>query len=115
MDGLMMAVRDSIQEMIDKFNSRVENDEKLKKELYGITRRVNIDLGTESYSFVLEGGRVHSFDDGMVQDADILLLSDVDTMEGLISRKIKPMKALALRKLKVKGDIEDLMRLRKLF
>lgn len=111
----MMAVKDSIQQMIDKFNSRVENDEKLKRELSGIMRRVNIDLRTESYSFVLEEGRIHSFDDGMVDDADILLTSDKDTMEGLISGKIKPMKALALRKLKIKGEIEDLMRFRKLF
>ena len=110
---MIMVVRDSIQQMINKFHSRIETDEKMRAELSGIVKKVNIDLGSETYSFVLEEGRVHSFQDGLLDDADIKLISDPETMEGLISRRIKPMKALALRKLRVKGDIEDLMRFRK--
>jgi len=42
-------------------------------------------------------------------------MTDPQTLEGLISGKIRPMKALALRKLKLKGDFEDLLRFRKFF
>jgi putative sterol carrier protein len=110
-----MVVKESIQQMIDKFHSRVEKDEKMREELSGILKKVNIDLGSEKYSFILDDGRIHSFQDGLLDDVDIKFISDPETMEGLISRKIKPMKALALRKLRVKGDIEDLMRFRKFF
>ena len=110
-----MTVKESIQQMIDKFHSRIEKDEKLRAELSGVVKRVNIDLGSENYSFILEDGRVHSFGEGLLDNADIKLITDPGTLEGVISGKIKPMRALALRKLRVKGDIEDLMRFRKFF
>lgn len=110
-----MVVKDSIQQMIDKFHSKIEKDEKMREELSGIIKKVNIDLESEKYSFVLENGRIHSFQEGLLDDEDIKLISDPGTMEGLISGKIKPMKALALRKLRAKGDVEDLLRFRKFF
>ncbi len=110
-----MAIEDSIQQMIDKFHTKLESDDRMREELSGISKRVNLDLGNERFSFILENGRVHSFRKGLLDNADILVMTDSRTLEGLISKKIRPMKALALRKLKVKGEIEDLMRFRKFF
>jgi putative sterol carrier protein len=110
-----MDIKDSIQRMIDRFHTRIENDDKLKAELNGIVKRVNLDLGNEKYSFVLDNGNVNSFQDGLLENPDILVMTDPVTLEGLITRKIKPMKALALRKLRLKGDFEDLLKFRKLF
>ena len=110
-----MTIEEAIHGMIDGFHSKAENDPKLREELAGITKKVNLDLGSEKYSFILEDARIHSLSDGLFDEADVTILSDPETIQGLISRRIKPMKALALRKLRVKGDIQDLMRFRKLF
>ena len=110
-----MAIKDSLLEMIDRFHRKLEGDEKMRAELSGIVRKVNLDLGNEKFSFVLDNGRVHSFSEELLDSPDILVMTDTQTLEGLISRRIKPMKALALRKLRLKGDFEDLLRFRKFF
>ncbi len=59
--------------------------------------------------------KVHDFQAGGLDNPDITLFSDPETIAGIIEGKIKPMKAFALRKVRVKGEIEDILRLRKLF
>jgi putative sterol carrier protein len=51
----------------------------------------------------------------MVENPDITITSDPKTVEDLINGKMKPMKAWALKKIKIKGSLEDVMRLRKFF
>ncbi|MFW5914635.1 MAG: SCP2 sterol-binding domain-containing protein [Thermoplasmatota archaeon] len=113
MDGLIMSVEHRIQEMIDRFQSRVENDPELREELMGLRKKVHLDLGEEQYRFVLEDGQVHSFSHGGFDDADIRVMSDPETVEGLLTKRIRPMKALARRRLRFEGEVEDLMRFRK--
>lgn len=110
-----MDVKEAIEGLIKKFNERVEEDARLRQELEGLERKVQIDLGDQKYFFLLEDCRVHSFSEGTIESPDVTIISDPDTMEGLISKRISPMKALALRRLKLKGDIEDLLKFRKFF
>jgi len=110
-----MSIKQSIQELIDRFNVKVDEDEGLRHELKGLRKRVQIDLCQEKYYFVLDDCKVHSFSEGSIDSPDVVIVSDPATMEGLISRRIRPMKALAMRKLKLRGDIEDLIKLRKFF
>lgn len=110
-----MTVEPQIQDLINKFNNKVEKDEKLRNELKGVDRKVLIDLESEKYNFRLHDEKVDGFAVGEITDPDITILSDPATMEGLISGKIKPMKAVALRKLRLKGNIDDMLRLRNLF
>ena len=110
-----MTVEPQIQDLINKFNNKVEKDEKLRNELKGVDRKVLIDLESEKYNFRLHDEKVDGFAAGEITDPDITILSDPATMEGLISGKIKPMKAVALRKLRLKGNIDDMLRLRNLF
>ena len=110
-----MTIEPKLQELIKRFNDKVESDEKIRGELKGVDRKVLIDLESETYNFHLHDERVNDFKAGRIDDPDITMLSDPETMDGLISGKIKPMKALALRKLKLKGSIDDMLRLRNLF
>ena len=110
-----MPVKDLLEETIAKFNAKVEKDENLKKELECIKKKANINLGTECYSFELSCTKIHSLREGMVADPDIIITSDPKTIEDLITGKMKPMKAWALKKIKIKGSLEDVMRLRKFF
>jgi len=110
-----MTVKCLLEDLVAKFNQKAEKDEALQRELEGITRKVQIDLGSEQYKFVLENKRIGSFAEGKIENPDISLISDPRTIEDLMSGKMKPMKAWALKKVKIKGSLDDILRLRKFF
>jgi putative sterol carrier protein len=110
-----MTMRPLMEDTIARFHDRVEKDPALKKELEGVYKKVNINLCTESYHFYLENSRVEGFDTGLIDGADIIIESDCQTVTDLYSGKMKIMKAWALRKIRIKGSLEDVMRLRKFF
>ena len=110
-----MSVEPMIQELIDRFNAKVESDEKLREELKDLSKTVYVDLGEEKYNFTLKDEHIGDFSQGEIENADISITSDPETFVGIVDGKIKPMKAFALRKVKIKGDVSDIMSLRKLF
>ena len=112
---MSMSVEPMIQELIDKFNAKVDEDAKLREELKGLHKTVFLDLGEEQYSLSLQDEKIQGFTAGAIDNPDLTVTSDPDTFVGIVEGKIKPMKAFALRKVKIKGDISDVMSLRKLF
>jgi len=110
-----MTVRPIFEEIIQTFEAKVAKDENLQKELEGIDKKVNVDLGTETYSFVLADKKVLDFKEGLLPSADITITSDPQTVTDLYSGKMKIMKAWALKKVRIKGSIEDVLKLRKFF
>lgn len=110
-----MTVEPLLRDLITKFNARVDTDEKLRNELDGMDKKVLLDLDSEKYHFRLHEKKAQSFAAGGIEEADITILSDPETIQGMIEGKIKPMKAFALRKVRIQGDINDILRLRKLF
>jgi len=109
-------VRDALEKLMTKFNQRAETDDKLRNDLAGIERKVMLDLGNGTqFNFLLKDAHVDGINDGPVDSPDIMIITDQGTLESLIKREIGPMKAIALRKLKVKASIEDMLRLRKFF
>ena len=109
-------MRDALEKLVTKFNHRAETDDKLRNDLAGIERKVMLDLGNRTqFHFVLKNAHVDGVNDGPVDSPDIMIITDEGTLESLIKREIGPMKAIALRKLKVKASIEDMLRLRKFF
>ncbi|OPY31418.1 MAG: hypothetical protein A4E32_01873 [Methanomassiliicoccales archaeon PtaU1.Bin124] len=110
-----MTVRPQLEDTIAKFHKKVEKDAELKKELQGVTKKVNINLCTETYCFTLKDAKVEGFTEGLYDTSDIVIESDCQTVADLYSGKMKVMKAWALRKIRLKGSLEDVMKLRKFF
>jgi putative sterol carrier protein len=110
-----MSVKPIFEELIAKFDDKVAKDPALKKELEGTCKKVNIDLCSESYSFILSDGKVSCFKEELMPEADITVTSDPQTIKDLHCGKTKIMKCWALKKIRVKGSIEDVMKLRKFF
>ena len=104
-----------LQDMVERFNHKTSKDEKLKEELMGIEKRINLDLGEEHFCFILNNGEAHSLQKGMFSEPDVTITSDPVTLTGLIEKTIRPMRAYAQKKFQVKGKLEDLLHLRKLF
>ena len=110
-----MTMENAIQEMIDKFHRKAENDENVRKKMEGVVKTVNIDLGTESYSLRLDNARIYDYKEGMIDNADILFTSTPENLSALIEGTLRPMKAYLTKKFTVKGKLEDLMYLKSLF
>ncbi|OPX63296.1 MAG: hypothetical protein A4E29_00354 [Methanomassiliicoccales archaeon PtaB.Bin134] len=110
-----MTAKEHLLNAIDKFNQKMHCDAQLKEEVGPMVKKVNIDLGTEHYSFLLKDSCILGLDDGFLEAPDIVICSDPRTIEDLFTGRMKPMKAWALRKVVVKGSLEDVMKLRKFF
>ena len=105
-----------LMDAIRKFNEKAEIDEKLKKDLKGITRKIQVDVTDgEGYNFVLEDARVLNLREGEIESPDIVITASTETLTSLLTKEMGPMKAIATRKLKMKASLEDMFRLRKFF
>lgn len=106
-------MRALIEEAIAKFNEKVASDPKLAQEVEGVRRIVLIDLKTSKYHFVLEDRRIEGLEDGGIDNPDVTILTDEETLAGLFNRTIGPMKAYATGRLKFRATLDDVIRLRK--
>ncbi len=109
-------MRDLLENLITKFNAKVASDTALSAEIGDLQKTVLIELsnGTK-WHFTLKDGHVAALVDGGVDRADITLITDEETLRGLLLREIGPFKAYATGKLKFKGSLDDLLRFRKFF
>jgi putative sterol carrier protein len=102
--------------VIDKFNDRAARDEKLQKELDGVSRKIQMKFTDEkSYHFLLEDTKISDFGQGNIDSPDITITSDTETIQMLFNKEMGPMKALATKRLKLKGSLQDMLKIRKLF
>ncbi len=108
-------MEERIRGLVERFNRKVVEDDRLRGELEGVDRTIAIEAGEERYHLRLHGSHLGEPARGEVANPDIRVSADRATMEGLLAREIPPMKAVATGKLKIKASLEDMLRLRKLF
>ncbi len=72
-------------------------------------------LNTAIDEFNKKGESDPKLQKGPVQNPDIRVLGSSETFDLLWKKELRPMKALALRKIQVKASLEDMLRLRKFF
>jgi putative sterol carrier protein len=109
-------VKELLEDAIRKFNAKAASDPALRAELGDLQKTVLIELkdGTK-YHFTLRDQHVDGLIEGGVDRADITITTDPETLRGLILREIGPFKAYATGKIKLKGSLEDISRVRKFF
>jgi putative sterol carrier protein len=109
-------IEEYLNAAIVEFNKKGETDLKLQKEMQGVKRVVEVEVSDgDTYNFVLENAHVSGLQKGKVQNPDIRVIGSSETFDLLWKRELRPMKALALKKIQVKASLEDLLRLRKFF
>lgn len=112
----MMLIEELLSEAIQRFNRKVQDDPELRNELTGVRKAVQLELeGSDWYYFVLENANVNGFVKGRVDAPDIRVISTAETLRQLWTKELRPMKAIATRKLQIKGSIDDLLRFKKFF
>lgn len=112
----MTLVEEYLRQAADMFNKKAEEDPKLRAELQGIRRTVEIDVTDgDSWIFILDNCRVDGIQKGKFDNPDIRVAASKETFDQLRTGELRPMKALALKKLRVNAKLEDMLRLRKFF
>ncbi len=110
-----MTMEASIQELINKFHRKMEKDPEVRKEVEPLTKTFNIDLGSETYSMKLKNAQIYDFVPMLLQEADVTLTTTPENLQGLIDGTLRPMRAFVLKKIQIKGKLDDLMFLKKFF
>jgi putative sterol carrier protein len=109
-------LKELIEDAIKKFNERAKDDEKLRKQLKDMDRRVLLEFHDSGPGhFHLVDMCIKDFGDGAIEEFNLKVISDLNTLKGLLKKEIKPMKAYAMGKIKIKGSLTDLLTLKKLF
>jgi putative sterol carrier protein len=109
-------IEDILGDVISRFNEKAATDEKMRSELAGVNRTILIVLDDgRNFNFTLADSKASNLIVGSIANPDISIESDERTIEALYKGDMRVMKALALKKVRIKGSIEDLLRLRKFF
>jgi putative sterol carrier protein len=109
-------IEDILNDTINRFNGKVATDEKLRSDLTGISRSIVLRLDDgRRFNFQLSDCHVGKPNIGDLDKPDISIESDEATLEALYKKELRPMKAFAMRKIRIDSSVEDLLRLRKFF
>lgn len=109
-------MRELLEEVIRKFNAKSAADPALQAELGDVPKTVLIELKDGvKYHFTVRDKQISGLEDGAVDRADITISTDAETLRALILREMGPFKAYATGKVRLKGSLEDLTRIRKFF
>ncbi len=109
-------VKELLENAVEQFNAKAEKDPKFKKEVEGKTRTIQLTLDDgRAWNFKLDEGHIDGVHDGTISEVDISITTDEETITGIFDGSISAMRAYALKKIKFKASLQDLLTLRKLF
>lgn len=108
-------IEEIFNQIIQKFNEKASIDPKIREELEGIERKIQIELDDgRIYTTLLKECKLTPLSKERFEKPDMRIISSENTIRQLWNREIGPWKALVTGKLKIIGTLEDKVRLRKL-
>jgi hypothetical protein len=109
-------VKELLEDAVEQFNKKSDSDPKFRDELQGKVRTIQFVLDDgRAWHFKLENSKVDGVHDGGLDGADINIWSDETTVRGIFAGEISPLRAYALKKIKFKANLQDLLTMRKFF
>lgn len=104
-----------LKKIVQDFNEKAKDDEKLKSALEGVKKTVVIEIeNIKTYSFSIENAQIVNFKDCALEEPDVKIISDEETLKKIIMKELKPFKAYATGKVKIKASLADLLALRRI-
>ena len=107
-----------LEDMVNKFNQKVDESDKLYEKLKDITRTIQLELDENVFYHMrmVKGKIVEIVPDSVTEPdlPDLRILTDSETFEGIINKTVKPFKAYVLKKIRVKGKLMDRLLLKDL-
>jgi putative sterol carrier protein len=109
-------VKELLENAVNQFNEKSAGDPKFREDLQGKTRTIMFTLDDgQAWNFKLENAEIDGVHDGTLDNPDISIFTDEETIRGIFDGSISPMRAYALKKIKFKASLQDLLTLRKFF
>jgi putative sterol carrier protein len=86
------------------------------KSLEGFTKKVLFEFNDLNISYLLkiENGQLKELTKEFIENPDVKITMSSNTFVDIINKKTNPIKEYSLGKIKVKGSMSDLLKLRKL-
>lgn len=107
---------DVLKEMAVNVNQKIETDDKVKEMAEAKDRTILLKFSDEQeYILEVKGGKVLEPKEGTMDNATIVVITDTKTFEKLIQKKLNPLMAYAMKKIKVIGPMDDIMILKDFF
>lgn len=107
-------MEDVLNKWLEKAKKKMESDEKMKEEIKDFDGVFQLDITDgDSYYVEIKKGDVGGLEKGKANSPRLTVTSDSDTIRALMTGEMGAMKAFALRKIKLNGSFEDIIRLRK--
>ncbi len=93
---------------------RFSNPE-IKEKFRDVVKKIQFDFSDtkEQYLLTIENGNA-TLSKESVSAPDVFISTTTEILAGIINKKINPVIAYSTRKIKVKGSMEDLLKLQKL-
>ena len=101
--------------LLDRIKGRFD-EPSIQESFKGFTKKIMFDFTDtkEQYLLSVVDGKQASVEKSSPQAADVLVTISTDTLAGIMNRKTNPVTAYMTRKIKVKGSMDDLMKLQKI-
>jgi len=107
-----------LEDMVNKYNQKVDESKKLFEKLKDVSRTIQIELDeTVFYHMRMVKGKIVEILPEAVKEPefpDLRILTDRSTFEGILNKTVKPLRAYALKKIKIKGPLKDRLLLKDL-
>ena len=97
---------EKLNELVDKFNKRVNVDKKLRDEIFDLDRKIVLNFKDDGkYYLHLENGSLNFIEP--IDDPDIVVEMSVETLNKILSKEIDALSAYITRKIVVKASLSD--------
>ncbi len=107
--------KEVLEEMLRKFRDKMEKDESLKDELKDFNRDIQVNFKSGGhYNMRLKEGKVGDIKEGTIDEADITLTTEVETLKKLMNDELGAMEAYAKNKVSLDASFSDLLKFKNL-
>lgn len=92
------------------------SDPELKKMLGALTKTIQLEFPDKNKTYLIriENGEVKEFSERSEESPDVQVTMNSDIFVKIINKSLNPVKAYMMGKIKVKGAVSDLLKLRKI-
>ena len=107
---------DTLVSMSKEVNRKIKHDPKVREMAEEKDRIIVLHFSDDDdYILEVKDGKMLEPRVGTVEDPTLLVMTDTGTMKKIIEKKLNPLMAYAMKKIKVKGPMEEVLVLKDFF
>jgi putative sterol carrier protein len=107
---------DKLINLSKQVNKKIETDPKIREMAEEKDRTISLHFTDENdYILEVKDGKVLEPREGKLEDPTLLVITDTQTMQKILDKKLNPLMAYAMKKIKVKGPMDEVLLLKDFF